>query len=149
LPLEATKGEILTVVSKELPENELLNRKCFILPVGDQQFKIGATYSWRSPNTELTDEAKEELLQHADSLTNAHFEIIKHEAGVRPTTIDRRPMMGKHPEFPKLKIFNGLGAKGYMTAPLLSQEFVAYLKNGISLDKEIDIQRCEKLRTKG
>lgn len=147
LPLETTKGEILTVSSAELPENELLNRKCFILPIGGQKFRIGATYSWRSPNTELTDDARELLIQHAQSLTNASFEILTQEAGVRPTVQDRRPLLGTHPEFQKLKIFNGLGTKGYMMAPLLSQEFIAYLKNGSSLDPEVDIKRYEKLRT--
>ncbi len=148
LPLESTKGEILTVKSGELPENELLNRKCFILPTGDQTFKIGATYSWRSPNTEITEEARDLLQQNAASLTSAKFEIVNHEAGVRPTVQDRRPLLGTHPEFDKLKIFNGLGTKGYMMAPLLSQEFVAYLKNGSPLDAEVDILRYEKLRTK-
>lgn len=148
LPLESTKGEILTVQSTELPEGELLNRKCFILPVGNQAFKIGATYSWRSPNTEITQEARELLIQNAASLTDAGFEVINHEAGVRPTVQDRRPLMGTHAEFPKLKIFNGLGTKGYMMAPLLSREFVAYLKDGSALHSEVDIIRYEKLRTK-
>lgn len=146
LPLEATKGEILTVHSEELPENESLNRKCFILPVGEKKFKIGATYSWKSPNVELTEEAKAELLEHADSLTAAGFEVEKHEAGIRPTVLDRRPLMGTHRNYEKLKIFNGLGAKGYMMAPLLSQEFVAYLKNDFLLDREMNIDRYETPR---
>lgn len=148
LPLESTKGEILTVTSEELPEDELLNRKCFILPTGDKEFKIGATYSWRSPNTEVTAEAKELLQENAASLTHAKFTVVKQEAGVRPTVQDRRPLIGTHPELPKLKIFNGLGTKGYMMAPLLSREFVAYLRNGSSLHAEVDIKRYEKLRTK-
>lgn len=144
LPLEATKGEILTVESEEISSAELLNRKCFILPLGKNKFKIGATYTWRSPNTDLTAEAKELLLEQANSLVEAKMNLIQHQAGVRPTVLDRRPLIGTHPTYTKLKIFNGLGAKGYLIAPLLSQEFVASLKNKSILDKEVDIERYTK-----
>ena len=145
LPVQATKGEILTIASKEIPGDELLNRKCFILPVGAQTFKLGATYKWDSPNTEITDEGREEIMENARSLTPAAFSIVRQEAGVRPTVPDRRPLVGTHPDFPKLTIFNGLGAKGYMTAPLLSHEFVGYLKKEIFLSTEINIDRYIKL----
>jgi glycine oxidase len=144
LPLEATKGEILTVESTEIKSTELLNRKCFILPVGKNQFKVGATYTWRSPNTDLTNEAKDLLLGQANALVDAKIKIVDHQAGVRPTVLDRRPLIGTHPIYTKLKIFNGLGAKGYLMAPLLSQEFVASLKNISILDKEVDIERYKK-----
>lgn len=144
LPLEATKGEILTIQSSEITETELLNRKCFILPVGENKFKVGATYTWRSPNTDLTEEAKKMLFEQATNLVDANMEIIDHKAGVRPTVLDRRPLIGTHPKHSKLKIFNGLGAKGYMMAPLLSKEFVASLANNCQLDKEIDIERYKK-----
>lgn len=144
LPLEATKGEILTVESTQIADNELLNRKCFILPIGNNQFKVGATYTWRSPNTELTKEAKTLLFEQAYSLVDAEMKIVQHQAGVRPTVLDRRPLIGTHPKYSKLKIFNGLGAKGYMMAPLLSEEFVSNLVTKSPLDKEIDIERYRK-----
>ncbi len=144
LPLEATKGEILTVESEDIAETELLNRKCFILPIGKNQFKVGATYTWRSPNTDLTSAAKELLFDQANTLVEAKMKIIDHQAGVRPTVLDRRPLIGTHPIYSKLKIFNGLGAKGYMMAPLLSQEFVSSLSDISILDKEVDIERYKK-----
>lgn len=145
LPLETTKGEILTVKSAEIPEGELLNRKCFILPIGDQQFKIGATYTWKTATLDLTEEAKKTLIEQAEALVTGNFEVINHQAGIRPTVLDRRPLIGSHPTFHKLKIFNGLGAKGYMMAPLLSQEFIAYLENESDLHPEININRYDKL----
>lgn len=144
LPLEATKGEILTIESEEIANEELLNRKCFILPIGKNQFKVGATYSWRSANTDLTSAARDLLFDQANTLVDAKMKIIDHQAGVRPTVLDRRPLIGTHPVYSKLKIFNGLGAKGYMMAPLLSQEFVTYLTKNSILDKEVDIERYKK-----
>lgn len=146
LPLETTKGEILTVESNEIPNGELLNRKCFILPIGNRQFKIGATYTWKTATLDLTEEAKETLIEQAQSLVSGTFQVVNHQAGIRPTVLDRRPLIGTHPQYSKLKIFNGLGAKGYMMAPLLSQEFVASLENGSELHPEINIKRYEKLK---
>lgn len=145
LPLEATKGEVLTVESKGITEKESINRKCFVLPIGNQQFKVGATYSWNTPNTTLTEEAKELLCEHLKSLTDSDFTILKHEAGIRPTVLDRRPLMGSHFKYKKLKIFNGLGAKGFLIAPLLAKELVLSIESGENLDKEISIDRYNKL----
>lgn len=141
LPIEATKGELLTVKNLFLPENELYNYKCFVLPTGNQQFKVGATYAWNSPNTELTAEAREELEAHFQKITDSPYEIVKHEAGVRPTTPDRKPLLGRHPRYPKLSVFNGLGTKGYLIAPLLSHEFIAHILDGTDLHPEVNIQR--------
>lgn len=141
LPLQATKGELLTVRNEYLPENESLNYKCFVLPVGNKTFKIGATYKWDSPNIELTNEARIELEGHAKNLLCSEFSVLHHEAGVRPTVLDRRPLVGQHPNFSDLYIYNGLGAKGYLITPKLSEEFIDYLVKKTTLDKEIDIKR--------
>ncbi|MGV3630091.1 MAG: NAD(P)/FAD-dependent oxidoreductase [Bacteroidota bacterium] len=144
LPVQATKGELLTVKNLFLPENELYNYKCFVLPTGNHEFKVGATYAWNSPDTELTFGARQELEGHFQKITDTKYEIVKHEAGVRPTTPDRKPMLGRHPVYPKLSVYNGLGTKGYLISPLLSKEFVSYLIDGNELHPEICMQRFEK-----
>ena len=145
LPLEATKGEILTVESKGITEKESINRKCFVLPIGNHQFKVGATYDWNTPNTEITEEGRELLCENLKSLTDEDFSILKQEAGIRPTVLDRRPLVGSHHEFKKLKIFNGLCAKGFLIAPLLAKEFVLSIESGENVDKESNIDRYNRL----
>lgn len=144
LPLQATKGETLTITSDEICKTESLNRKCFILPVQDNVYRIGATYSWDNPTLNTTPEAREELSNLAKQLTNSPFEIIDQSAGVRPTVIDRRPLMGQHPNHSNLYIFNGLGTKGYLMAPLLAEEMVDFVLSNKPLDREIDIHRYQK-----
>lgn len=141
LPLDQTKGETLTILSKELPENVSLNRKCFMLPKGSHHFKIGSTYGWSDPTTHTTEEAKNEILHNLSFIIDEKVTVVEQEAGVRPTTRDRRPLLGTHPEFKNYHIFNGLGAKGFMLAPLISLEFVEYLLDGMELDGEVDINR--------
>ena len=145
LPVEHTKGEVLTIESDQINENESLNRKCFLLPIGKKHFRLGATYEWNTNNTELTEEGKADLLEKVQLLTKFPFEIIEHKAGIRPTSPDRRPIIGRHSEFSKLSIFNGLGTKGYLIAPKLSEEFVQFLDGEAELDKEVKLERYNKL----
>lgn len=141
LPLDQTKGQTLTIRSEQLPTDISLNRKCFVLPLENRLFKIGSTYEWHDPSTNITEEAKNEILNNLTYITKEPVEVVSQEAGVRPTTRDRRPLIGTHPNFSNYHIFNGLGAKGYMLCPLLSKEFVSYLSGEMSLDKEVNILR--------
>lgn len=141
LPLDQTKGQTLIIRSEELPTDISLNRKCFVLPLKNNLFKIGSTYEWHDPSTNVTEEAKNEILDNLTYITKENVEVVSQEAGVRPTTRDRRPLIGTHPDFSNYHIFNGLGAKGYMLCPLLSKEFISYLSGEMSLDKEVNILR--------
>ena len=144
VPIDQTKGQTLTIKSAEIPEDVSLNRKCFVFPKGKNEFRIGATYEWNNPTTHVTPEGRKELLDHLSFITDEKVDVINQEAGIRPTTRDRRPALGTHTDFIHYHIFNGLGAKGYMLAPLLSKEFVDYLYNEFELDKEVNILRFLK-----
>lgn len=143
LPLQQTKGETLVIRSETIPENESVNRKCFMLPMGNQHFKVGSTYVWNTSDLEITEEGKSTILNNLTYLTKEQVTVVDQEAGVRPTTPDRRCMMGQHPTNKNMFIFNGLGTKGYLIAPLLSKEFVDYLIDGTELNIEVDISRFE------
>ncbi len=144
LPIQCTKGETLTVHSTQLPKDVSLNLKCFVLPIGNQEFKVGATYDWNSTDLSITEKGKEQLEAHLKTLTDAPYTIIDQKAGIRPTVLDRRPLLGKHSEFQNLILYNGLGTKGYMMAPLLANELLDHVFNNSPLDPEVNIQRFEK-----
>ena len=141
LPINPTKGEVLTVRSEKLPENESLNRKCFNLPMGQKQFKIGSTIDWNNTSLTTTQEGKAEILQNLAYIIEEDVEVLSHQAGIRPGSKDRRPFIGTHPEHSNYHVFNGLGSKGYMLCPLLSLEFTAWILDGKPLDPEVRIER--------
>lgn len=147
LPLQQTKGELLTIHAPTVSQAESLNRKCFMLPVGNGLFKVGSTYAWDTDNVIVTEEGKQTILGNLASVTSEPYEVVNQVAGVRPTVTDRRPLLGKHPEFPKLVIANGLGTKGYMIAPLLMKELMEHLTDGTSLHPEGDIERFREKYT--
>jgi hypothetical protein len=141
LPIQQTKGQTIRVKSLDIPENESLNRKCFVLPLGNKVFRIGATYEWDNPDLTPTDEAKQELMDHLHVLGSYSYEIMDQQVGVRPTVLDRRPILGAHHSIKNMYLFNGLGTKGYLMAPTLARELSDFMFQGIPLDKEISIER--------
>ena len=141
LPLQQTKGEVLTLESGTIYSRESLNRKCFLLPLGNGRFKVGSTYAWDTDNTIPTEEGKQTITENLKSITSEAYTVTEHRAGVRPTVPDRRPLIGRHPVFPKMVIANGLGTKGYMIAPLLMHELVNHLLKGTELNPESHISR--------
>jgi glycine oxidase len=144
LPLQQTKGELLTIHAPTISQNESLNRKCFMLPVGNGQFRVGSTYVWDTDNNVVTEEGRHAIEQNLASVTTEPYEIVEQVAGVRPTVTDRRPLIGTHPEFPKLVVANGLGTKGYMLAPKIMDELIAHLREGTPIHPEADISRFVK-----
>jgi glycine oxidase len=143
LPIQATKGQTLTIKSSQLPNNEILNRKCFILPIGNEQYKVGATYEWNDTNLAITEEGLKSLKENINQLIDKDYTVIHQEAGIRPTVKDRRPLLGEHLDYKNTYIFNGLGTKGYLMAPLLSEILYQYMFENGKLDKEIDIKRFD------
>lgn len=150
LPFKLTKGEILTVriplLQKEGTDYEkVINKGIFILPLGNHTYKVGATYEWNDLTEEITEKGKNELIDKLQKVIKVPFEIIDHQAGIRPTVIDRRPLIGLHPKHRALGIFNGMGTKGVMLAPYFANHFYDFLENNIPLDKEVTIARVNYL----
>ena len=64
---------------------------------------------------------------------------------MRPTTHDRRPIIGCHPSQDKLVIFNGLGTKGVSLSPYFGRELVRWLEKEGEINKEVNITRYKLL----
>jgi len=144
LPLNGTKGELLTIKAPLLNEEHVIKSSVFIIPLGDQTYRVGATYAWKDKTNHPTPEARSELLDKLTSFMTCDFEIIRHVAGIRPTVADRRPLVGKHPEFDNIFILNGFGSRGVMIAPYASGVLYDCIDKGIALPAEMDIARFEK-----
>ena len=146
LPFKLTKGEVITVKIPNaiIAEEFVINKGVFILPLGNEIYKVGATYEWNDLSEQPTEKGKEELINKLKKVIKLPFEIINHQAGIRPTVLDRRPLLGFHPAHKSLAVFNGLGTKGVMLAPYFAKHFADYLNNKITLNREVDIKRFVK-----
>ena len=146
LPFKLTKGEIITVKipNADINEEFVINKGVFILPLGNKIYKVGATYEWTDLTEQTTEKGRNDLVDKFKKAIKVPFEIINHEAGIRPTVIDRRPLIGLHPQHKSLAVFNGMGTKGVMLAPYFANHFVDFLADKIALNKEVDIERFRK-----
>ena len=144
LPLQGTKGELLTIKAPELKESRVIKSSVFIIPMGEDLYRIGATYKWKDKTNEPTEEAKTELLEKLESFLDCSYELVDHIAGIRPTVTDRRPLVGRHPKHQNLYALNGFGSRGVMIAPYASARLFKYIEYNDALPLEMDIERFRK-----
>ena len=144
LPFRHAKGELLELEGPKLDGMPVLNRGKWLLPLSPGRFRAGATYDLKTTDLSVSLEGKEETLHALGELVDWEFKVIGQEAGVRPALHDFKPVVGRHPWYPELIIFNGLGSKGSLQAPLLAKELVDHLEDGSALHPDSDVDRFRK-----
>mgnify|MGYP005989365565 CR=1 FL=1 len=145
LPLNGTKGETLTIHAPELRLQCLLKASVFILPLGNDFYKVGATFNWDDKTEDPTVEGRYELEDKLKKIITVPYTVTEQASGIRPTVKDRRPLVGKHPMYSNLAILNGMGTRGVMIAPTAAEALYRHLEHDEALDKDIDIKRFREL----
>lgn len=148
LPLKPAHGETLTVDCPDLNFDEIISKNLFILPLGSNYYKIGATYNWELKEPVVTESGKEDLIARFENLVKSPYTILEHKAGIRPTVHDRKPLLGIHPVQKNAAVFNGLGTKGVLLAPYYADHLLNHLLLHSPLDSEVDIHRFSALHEK-
>jgi glycine/D-amino acid oxidase-like deaminating enzyme len=144
LPFRHAKGEIIEMTGPKLDELPVLNRGKWLLPTGSGCYRAGATYDLTNIDQDVTEAGISEITNGVEDMVDWEFQVTGCQAGVRPALHDFKPVLGKHPWYPECVIFNGLGSKGSLQAPLLAKELVDYLEDGTPLRPEADIERFRK-----
>ena len=145
LPVDGTKGEVLLIKAINLKLDTIVNSSIYVIPQGNDLYKVGATYNWADKTNAPTEAGQKELIDNLKNLISCDFELIDHLAGVRPTVKDRRPLVGTHPKFINYHILNGLGTRGVMLAPEMALSLYQSIEHKVALDEHIDIKRYAKI----
>ncbi len=145
LPIIGTKGELLLVKIPNLNLDAVIKSSVFIMPLGNDLYKVGATYNWEDKTNVPTIEGKKELIESLQSIVSLDFEIVDHVAGIRPTTKDRKPLAGTHPKHSNVHILNGLGTRGVMIGPHLALQLFDSIEKNTEIDSEASIKRFKKI----
>jgi glycine oxidase len=114
------------------------------MPIGNDLYKVGATFNHADKTSIPSIEGRDELIEKLKKVLDTPFQIVAQAAGIRPAVKDRRPMVGIHPKFLNLVVLNGLGTRGVMISPTIAKNLFRHLEVGESLDPEIDIKRFDK-----
>ena len=143
LPMQPVKGEILTCETHATLADHILNAGQWIVPLSEHRFRLGANYERDHLNEIPTPSVAESLLANLASLLPEvrPAKVVAHKAGVRPGTVDKNPILGLHPAYPQLGIFNGFGSKGSLLIPWHAAHFAEMLANRSPLPPHADISR--------
>ncbi len=143
LPHEGAKGELLIVKIPGANFDKIIKTKHFIVPLGEDLYWVGATHQRSAFDGSRSPERKKLLEDWLSQTLNIPFEIVAHKTGIRPTSKDRRPLLGEHPEYEGFYIFNGLGGKGASLGPYWAKKLVDAIINNTTLQREASIERYE------
>lgn len=141
LTLEPAKGEFLLVRIPNFKFSKSIKKKIFISPYKEDIYWVGSTYEWDFTDVSPTDAKREYLEKALADMLRCPYEILSHGAGVRPSTLDRRPFLGTHPQYRELSVFNGLGTKGASIGPYFAKMMSDVLIDGAEILAEVDISR--------
>ncbi|MCF8230895.1 MAG: FAD-binding oxidoreductase [Bacteroidales bacterium] len=144
-PMKPAKGDVIIIHAPLLKTDHIINRKVWIVPLGDDYYKVGATYRWDDRTETPRQDALDELITSLEEFLNVPYTILDHQAAIRPTVGDRRPLIGPHPEIENLMIFNGMGTKGVMLAPYFADHFLQYLTGKKEeIMERVDVRRFQR-----
>lgn len=123
LPIKPSKGEGLQLrTSSQVGQNLIKHKGMFAFQESPGSWRVGSTYSWSDMRPGPSIEALAELKARFIELTGiSEFALVDHWAGFRPASPDRKAMVGQHPLFDQHYVLNGMGSKGLLMAPYLSQ----------------------------
>lgn len=146
LPIIGVKGEVLKIKTEKKIPNGIWKGRNFLMPLADNICFTASTYDRDDLTPEPTEKGKQDMLKYLEEIYTGAYEVIEHTAGIRPTVIDRRPIIGSHPKHKNVFLLNGMGTRGTLLAPHMTEFLYHSIENNQPIDKEADIRRFDHLQ---
>src|SRR5699024_9125874 len=126
-----------------LPFSHSISSLGYIARTGnDRTFVQGSTYEHDFEHV-TPDKEGEQYLRKRLRRTLPQLEkkvtTVDQWAGVRTSTPNRKPILGRHPGHSSLHVFTGLGSKGLLYSKFLANHYADHLINRTALFQNIDI----------
>ncbi len=143
LPFQPVKGESFLVSTESKLPNNILRDRIFLAPTSDHEFWTGGSYQHQYDDDNPTEAFRQEWKSNLESLLKIPFKIKEHRAGIRPAVRGRKPLIGRHPFYKQLYLFNGMGTKATSLVPYWADHLVGHLVRGVKIDEAVDIKRFQ------
>ena len=142
VPFNAAKGDILTVRFHQPMPQHSLHRDLWVAPTADPAvFRVGSSYNWTELDTIPDPTARQQLERKLQAFVHVPYDVIDHQAAVRPIIHLSEAVIGLHPQHEQLGYFNGLGSKGALHAPWYARCFTAFLTHGTALPDGLNVRK--------
>lgn len=147
LPLHPVKGQVACFEADE----ELLSFPHSVSSLGyiarsgkPNRFVQGSTYEHHFGHT-APDEYGAEYLRNRLRRTLPQLaekaRLISQWSGVRASTPNKKPVLGRHKDIPNLHVFTGLGSKGLLYGKYLAEHYADHLLEGVPVYKSVSVER--------
>ncbi|MEO0897842.1 MAG: FAD-dependent oxidoreductase [Bacteroidota bacterium] len=136
------KGEILRIQLEgaELPFT--LSKKIYMISQGNHQYIVGSTYQNSFEHPFPTEEGRQEIESFIRKAIRIPYKVLEQKAGIRPTTPNRRPVVGTHPLHSFVHAIGGFGTKGILLGPYCSRLLVQKMFAGVDeIPEEAKLER--------
>lgn len=147
IPLHPIKGQVMRFrkTGGPLAFSHSISSLGYLANIGDHHsFVQGSTYEHDFDELKSDDYGEEYLRGRLrKTLPGLEKEVIAEQgwAGVRMSTPNKKPVLGRHHAIPHLYLFTGLGSKGLMYGKFLADHYADYLLEGTPLFKAVSIDR--------
>lgn len=146
LPFAGNKGEALLLDIPELPADRIYKKGMMLVPlVTSGHWWMGSAYQWDFDDIEPTPAFREKAEQLLQQWLKLPYTVTGHIASNRPATIERRPFVGLHPQYPAVGILNGMGTKGCSLSPWFAKQLVDHLIYDKPIVPEADVRRFTRI----
>jgi len=143
LPFTPAKGHTMDIHWPGVALDKVIQASVFVLPLGDDTYRVGSTYSWSDFNEEVEQNEIYKLKTQLTELCDLSYTVLTERAGVRPAVKDRRPLIGESKEHKGVWHFGGFGSRAVLTCPTLSKEFIEAFMGRAVLNAEVSLDsRC-------
>ncbi len=147
IPVNLIKGQVAKFKTSEnsLSFDHSISSLGYIARLGDRQtFVQGSTYEHDFKHLNPDKQAEEYLrkrLRRTLPTLEEKVTTIDQWAGIRTSTPNYKPILGRHPVHEHMHLFSGLGSKGLLFGKFLAEHYVHHLVHNTGLYPEIDIAR--------
>ena len=148
LPLHLVKGQIVHFEADEdLSWHHAVSSMGYALRRGKRELVVGSTYEHKFEGLNTTDDAYQRI---ADKLANMLPNISKRVkkigqvAGIRVTTPNKLPVIGRHREIDNLCIYTAMGSKGLLFSEYTASLLADHLADNTAMPDELGTDRFHK-----
>lgn len=147
LPLHRVKGQTLTVkLQSQFPFHCSVSSLGYIAQNGDSSGSVvlGSTYEHHYDHPGPDEKGASKLVRQMEKTVPDLSKNVRRAtgwSGVRVTTPDKKPFIGKHPEIDNLYAIGAMGSKGLMLGPYLGRILVEYILHKQQIPSGITIER--------
>lgn len=147
LPLHRVKGQIVYYeADHDLEWEHGTSAMGYSLRRGKRGLVVGSTYEHKFENLDTTDKAFEQIQGKLGKMFPKLADRLKKNdqmAGVRVTTPNKLPVIGRHPEHENLCIYTAMGSKGFLFSQYVALLLAEHLISGKAIPDELNTARFE------